>query len=92
MGTTFTVAAGGPTLAFTHKLVQHADQPRMTLSRGKLIYPGRKQVFRRVEDEQMAGDTLGRWDEQLPIEKHRQRLYGNPRGRHPSRSALSPGR
>jgi nicotinate phosphoribosyltransferase len=65
VGTKMAVANGAPALDFAYKLVQYADRPRMKLSSEKLVCPGRKQVFRRIEDRQMVGDKLGRWDEQL---------------------------
>jgi len=66
VGTKLAVAADAPTLDFAYKLVEYAGEPRTKLSSHKLIYPGRKQIFRQVEDGCLAGDTIGRWDERLP--------------------------
>lgn len=68
VGTKLAIASDQPSLDIAYKLVQYAGEPRMKLSSDKLIYPGRKQVFRQTENDRMAGDTLGRWDESLPGE------------------------
>lgn len=68
VGEKLAIASDEPSLDVAYKLVQYADQPRMKFSSDKLIYPGRKQVFRQSENDRMAGDTLGRWNEPLPGE------------------------
>ncbi len=68
VGTKLAVSSDAPSLDVAYKLVQYADAPRMKLSSDKLIYPGRKQVFRQTENDRMAGDTLAHWDESLPGE------------------------
>lgn len=66
VGTKLAVCADAPDLDMAYKLVEYAGKGRFKLSSGKTIYPGRKQVFRRIRDSRFAGDTIGRADEQLP--------------------------
>jgi len=66
VGTKLAVCADAPDLDMAYKLVEYAGRGRCKLSFGKTIYPGRKQVFRRIRDSRFAGDTIGRADEQLP--------------------------
>jgi nicotinate phosphoribosyltransferase len=66
VGTELTIAPDAPSLDMAYKLVEYAGAPRTKLSKGKVIYPGRKQVFRRHDHDVMAGDTIGRFDERLP--------------------------
>jgi nicotinate phosphoribosyltransferase len=68
VGTKLAVTADVPYLDLAYKLVEYAGQPRMKLSTAKLLYPGRKQVFRRIENGRLAGDTIGCFDERLPDE------------------------
>jgi nicotinate phosphoribosyltransferase len=63
VGTKMVVAADAPDLDFAYKLVEYAGKPRIKLSAEKVVYPGRKQVFRRVEGGQMVGDVIARADE-----------------------------
>jgi nicotinate phosphoribosyltransferase len=65
VGTKLAVADGGTYLDMAYKLVEYDGRPRLKLSSGKVLYPGRKQVFRRFEEGQMAGDVVGRYDEKL---------------------------
>jgi nicotinate phosphoribosyltransferase len=51
-----------------YKLVEYGGKGRLKLSTSKVLYPGRKQVFRRVENGRMIGDVIGRHDEPLPGE------------------------
>ncbi|MEM9161803.1 MAG: nicotinate phosphoribosyltransferase [Cyanobacteria bacterium P01_F01_bin.4] len=46
-----------------YKLVEIDGIPVMKESSGKLTYPGRKQIFRRIEQGQSLGDRLGLSDE-----------------------------
>ncbi|MEM9908729.1 MAG: nicotinate phosphoribosyltransferase, partial [Cyanobacteria bacterium P01_D01_bin.44] len=46
-----------------YKLVEIDGIPVMKESSGKMTYPGRKQIFRRVEQGQSLGDRLGLADE-----------------------------
>ena len=65
VGTKLAVIADAPDLDMAYKLVEYAGKGRLKLSAKKLIYPGRKQVFRQIEDGQMVGDVIGRFDEPL---------------------------
>ncbi|WAL59239.1 nicotinate phosphoribosyltransferase [Thermocoleostomius sinensis] len=42
-----------------YKLVEIDQIPVMKASSGKVTYPGRKQIFRRYQQDQLAGDRLG---------------------------------
>jgi nicotinate phosphoribosyltransferase len=42
-----------------YKLVEIDNRPTMKKSPGKMTYPGKKQIFRQIEDGQFMGDTLG---------------------------------
>lgn len=68
VGTKLAVIADAPDLDMAYKLVEYAGQGRIKLSTKKIVYPGRKQVFRQIESGRMAGDVIGRFDEQLPGE------------------------
>jgi nicotinate phosphoribosyltransferase len=46
-----------------YKLVEIDQIPVMKASSGKMTYPGRKQIFRRYQQDQLAGDRLGLMDE-----------------------------
>ena len=65
VGTKMAVSADAPELDMAYKLVEYAGKGRFKLSLGKTLYPGRKQVFRQIRDSRMAGDTIGRFDENL---------------------------
>lgn len=65
VGTKLVVAQDAPALDMAYKLVEYDGVGRTKFSSGKVIYPGRKQVFRRLHDELFAGDTIGKPDEQL---------------------------
>lgn len=63
VGTRLCIAEDAPTLDMVYKLVEYEGRGRTKLSSDKLIYPGRKQVFRRLERGLIDGDTLGLPDE-----------------------------
>ena len=65
VGTKLVVAEDAPALDMAYKLVEYGGLGRTKFSSGKVIYPGRKQVFRRVDDGVFVGDTLGKPNEQL---------------------------
>ncbi len=65
VGTKMGVSFDQPQLDCAYKLVEYAGRPRMKLSRGKWLVPGRKQVFRRTQGERFAGDIIGVHDEPL---------------------------
>ncbi|MEX0653944.1 MAG: nicotinate phosphoribosyltransferase [Phycisphaeraceae bacterium] len=66
VGTKLAVSQDAPDLDFAYKLVAYAGQPRTKLSAEKIIYPGRKQVFREVHDGMATADVLGEPDEPAP--------------------------
>ncbi len=81
VGTKFVVAQDAPALDMAYKLVEYDGTGRTKFSSGKVIYPGRKQVVRRLERGVFAGDTIGQADEQLdgepllvPVMKNGRRL------------------
>jgi nicotinate phosphoribosyltransferase len=69
VGTKMAVIADAPELDMAYKLVEYAGKGRLKLSAKKLVYPGRKQVFRQIENGRMVGDVVGRFDESLPGEQ-----------------------
>jgi nicotinate phosphoribosyltransferase len=83
VGTKLAVMAGAPELDMAYKLVEYAGKGRLKLSTHKVLYPGRKQVFRQIENGRMAGDVIGRFDERLPGEPLLQPLlrHGQPAAR-----------
>jgi nicotinate phosphoribosyltransferase len=68
VGTKLAVTADAPELDMAYKLVEYAGKGRLKLSTKKLLYPGRKQVFRQIENGRMMRDVIGRFDEALPGE------------------------
>jgi nicotinate phosphoribosyltransferase len=54
-----------PSLDMAYKLCDYAGEGRVKLSAGKPVLPGRKQVFRIVEDGRAVRDVIARADEQL---------------------------
>jgi nicotinate phosphoribosyltransferase len=65
VGTKLAVMADAPELDMAYKLVEYAGKGRLKLSSKNVLYPGRKQVFRQVENEAMVRDVIARFDEQL---------------------------
>jgi nicotinate phosphoribosyltransferase len=63
VGTKLAVSADAPEVDMAYKLVEYAGKGRFKLSRGKTLYPGRKQIFRRTDDSHLTGDTISRFDE-----------------------------
>jgi nicotinate phosphoribosyltransferase len=66
VGTELSVAADAPALDIAYKLTESGGMGRMKLSTGKRTLPGRKQIFREVEDDTAVRDTIARWNEALP--------------------------
>ncbi|MBD3367760.1 MAG: nicotinate phosphoribosyltransferase [Candidatus Eisenbacteria bacterium] len=58
VGTKMVVSKDAPDLDLAYKLVLYQDAPRIKTSPGKPIYPGRKQVLRRIENGRMVGDRI----------------------------------
>ncbi len=83
VGTKMGVSADAPYTDMAYKLVEYEDRPILKLSPGKATLPGRKQVFRAVEDGKIAGDVIGLRHERLegepllaPVMKGGRRLLG----------------
>jgi len=81
VGTELAVSGDAPDIDFSYKLVAYEDQPRMKLSSKKMNPPGRKQVFRIIEDGQMTRDVIAQHGETLsgeallqPVMRNGQRL------------------
>ena len=67
VGTQLGVSADAPVIDLSYKLVEYAGTPRAKRSPGKLNLPGRKQVYRRLDERgALAGDTLALRDEAPP--------------------------
>jgi nicotinate phosphoribosyltransferase len=65
VGTKLAVIADAPDLDMAYKLVEYGGKGRLKLSAKKLLYPGRKQAFRQIENGHMVRDVIGRFDEPL---------------------------
>jgi nicotinate phosphoribosyltransferase len=66
VGTRMGVSRDEPSLDLAYKLTDYAGTGRLKTSPGKVILPGRKQVFRTEENGRSVGDVIGRHDEPLP--------------------------
>ncbi len=93
VGTKLVVAQDAPALDMAYKLVEYDGTGRTKFSSGKVIYPGRKQVVRRLDHGVFAGDTIGKPDEHLdgepllvPVMKNGRRLPQHDPGLQASRS------
>jgi len=64
VGTDMGVSRDAPSLDIAYKLVEYAGRVRMKLSTGKVLLPGRKQIFRVERDGIADHDVLGRRDEE----------------------------
>ncbi|WP_243358729.1 nicotinate phosphoribosyltransferase [Fundidesulfovibrio terrae] len=64
VGTRLAVSADAPALDMVYKLTEYAGQGRAKLATGKVLHPGRKQVFRFFENGRMARDLVCRLDEE----------------------------
>jgi nicotinate phosphoribosyltransferase len=85
VGTAMGVSADVPCLDIVYKLVVYAGKDRIKLSTAKVLYPGRKQVFRMEVDGVASRDVLARHDEQLqgrpllrPVMRDGKRVQGTP--------------
>jgi nicotinate phosphoribosyltransferase len=65
VGTKMGVSEDAPSLDIAYKLCAYAGTGRVKLSTGKPILPGRKQVFRVMEDGIAVRDVIARADEAL---------------------------
>ena len=69
IGTHMDTSADAPYLDCAYKLVEYAGKARRKRSEGKVLWPGRKQVYRRYDDAGfMVGDVLSLEDDKLPGE------------------------
>jgi nicotinate phosphoribosyltransferase len=60
IGTRLDASTDAPTLDMVYKLQEYAGKPRRKRSEGKATWPGRKQVYRRTDENGiLAGDCLG---------------------------------
>jgi nicotinate phosphoribosyltransferase len=69
VGTKLAVMEDASYLDMAYKLVEYGGKGRLKLSSKKVLYPGRKQVFRQVDAGHMTQDVIGRFDEDLPGER-----------------------
>lgn len=70
IGTELATSLDAPSLGGVYKLVEIEDgqggtHQALKLSSSKISYPGRKQVWRKLEAEKMAGDVLGLDEEKV---------------------------
>lgn len=65
VGTKLAVMDDASHLDMAYKLVQYAGRGRLKLSTSKVLHPGRKQVFRQIENGRLVRDVIGRFEEQL---------------------------
>lgn len=69
VGTRMNTSADAPFLDCAYKLQEYAGKPRRKRSEGKATWPGRKQVWRRHDDQgRMLGDILTLVDDSEPGE------------------------
>ena len=65
VGTKMGVSRDAPDLDIAYKLTEYGGKGRMKLSAGKVILPGRKQIFRLATQTEYVRDIVGLEDEQL---------------------------
>ena len=66
VGTKMGTSADAPWTDMSYKMVEYDGRPVQKLSTGKTSWPGKKQVFRRLNDRlQLRQDVLSRRDEKL---------------------------
>ncbi len=59
IGTRLDISLDAPSLDCVYKLQEYAGKPRRKRSQSKATWPGRKQIYRRLEQGILAGDCLG---------------------------------
>jgi len=70
IGTHMDTSADAPYLDCAYKLVEYAGKPRRKRSEGKVLWPGRKQVFRSYDQAgHISGDILGLESDRLDGER-----------------------
>jgi nicotinate phosphoribosyltransferase len=88
VGTRLGVVADAPYLDMAYKLVEYDGQPVMKLSEGKVTWPGRKQVWRRLASSGIPDDLLGLADEHAPARMHGLLHIALANGAHPAYETL----
>lgn len=58
VGTKLDTSSDLPYFDCAYKLMEYAGKPRFKKSEGKATWPGRKQVFRTLQENRMTGDVL----------------------------------
>ena len=66
VGTKLAVSEDAPALDMAYKLVEYAGIARTKHSPGKVLLPGRKQIYRQWVEGRMAQDVLAAWEEDVP--------------------------
>ena len=66
VGTKLAVSEDAPALDMAYKLVEYAGIARTKRSTGKVLLPGRKQIYRQWAQDRMVEDVLAAWDEDVP--------------------------
>ncbi|MBW3625536.1 MAG: nicotinate phosphoribosyltransferase [Armatimonadetes bacterium] len=66
VGTRLVTSPDTPYLSMVYKLQEYAGRPRRKRSAGKETWPGRKQVYRKMEAGRMEGDALTLADDPNP--------------------------
>jgi nicotinate phosphoribosyltransferase len=70
IGTKMGISADAPWSDMSYKLVEYDNRPVLKLSTGKVSCPGKKQIFRLLNDSgKFARDLIARRDENLPGER-----------------------
>ena len=91
VGTQMAVSGDAASIDAVYKLVEYAGIPRIKRSPGKHTLPGRKQVFRQIQDGVAVRDVIGRPDEQIastaPLKP---RMIGGKRGQCPTAALSNP--
>lgn len=65
VGTSMGVSQDAPDLDLAYKLCEYAGEGRLKLSADKPVLPGRKQVFRKEENDRDVRDVIARADEDI---------------------------
>jgi nicotinate phosphoribosyltransferase len=65
VGTDLAVSGDAPALDIVYKLTEFGGEGRVKLSVGKRSLPGRKQIFRKFENDVAIGDVIARAEEKL---------------------------
>jgi nicotinate phosphoribosyltransferase len=65
VGTKLAVSEDAPALDMAYKLVEYAGIARTKRSTGKVLLPGRKQIYRQWAQDRMVEDVLAAWDEDV---------------------------